>query len=86
MTTNSVIVETPDGETGEYNGVLLAERGTNPESGTEGIALQLRAEDPEAPKTVFVDKGEIISVHDEVAKDYLSETFLECVDPEAVAE
>jgi len=86
MTTNSVIIETPDGETDEYNGVLFAEKGTNPESGTEGIALQLRAEDPEAPKTVFVDKGEIISVHDEVAKDYLSETFLECVDPEAVAE
>ncbi|EMA24888.1 hypothetical protein [Haloarcula marismortui] len=86
MSTDNVVIQTPDGETDEYNGVLFAEKGINPESGTEGIALQCRAEDRETPKAVFVDKGEVIAVYGEVSRERLSETFLECVDPEAVAE
>lgn len=86
MTTNDVVIRTPDGETDEYRGVLFAEEGVNPESGTEGVALQFRAEDPDAPKVTFVDGGEIVSVYDDVARERPSDTFLESVDPETAAE
>jgi len=67
-TTNTIVVEKPNGSITEYSGVLYAEEGIDPQNGQKGVVAQTIGLNEGTEDVVFLE-GSLVGIYDDVSDE-----------------